>query len=153
MNINLNDHKCPVLLKRKLRVTHGKVTQQVAELVWAPGLTPHQCWSNVTSERLASWEAVSCLEEVTPLHWKHTKQRNEWHWEELGTVWLTPSLYSHFASPGNPLRPSKTYIHTAPSLRWEAGREGEMPAFCRQRQGTEPGPAQETRAASQLGPS
>ena len=115
--------------------------------------TPHQCWSNVTSERLASWEAVSCLEEVTPLHWKHTKQRNEWHWKELGTLWLTPSLYSHFALPGNPLRPSKTYIHTAPSLRWEAGREGEMPAFCRQRQGIEPGPAQETRAAYQLGPS
>ena len=41
MNINLNDHKCPVLLKRKLRVTHGKVTQQVAELVLGPRSIQH----------------------------------------------------------------------------------------------------------------
>ena len=39
MNINLNDHKCPVLLNRKPKVTYGKVTQQVAELVWDPGLS------------------------------------------------------------------------------------------------------------------
>ena len=38
-------------------------------------LPPHQCWSNVTSERLAPWETVSCLEEVTPLHWKHSQNR------------------------------------------------------------------------------
>ena len=39
MNINRNDHKCRVLLKRKPKVTRGKVTQQVAELVWDPGLS------------------------------------------------------------------------------------------------------------------
>lgn len=81
-NHNFSDQNSPILLEKRLRVTEilcpatcytaSDRASMGPRCVWAP---PCQCGCNLTDESLASYEAVSCLEEVTQLCEKYSQDR------------------------------------------------------------------------------